>query len=50
MEIKFFDRAKALEKLESMGSENKTTIPDFYSALLQGAGDEDDQPGVGGGD
>lgn len=50
MEIKFFDRTKALEKLESIGSENKNTIPDFYSALLRGAGDEDDRPGVGGGD
>lgn len=36
MEIKFFDRLKALEKLSNMGDEGKGSLP-FYQALELGA-------------
>ncbi len=36
MEIKFFDRLKALEKLSGIGEEKKEILP-FYQALEQGA-------------
>ena len=50
MEIKFFDRLKALDKLESMVSDNDSmTAASFYEAIekstlscLQSSGDVDD--------
>lgn len=36
MEIKFFDRLKALEKLEFLGRPDKTNTSDFYNAILGG--------------
>lgn len=37
MEIKFFDRIRALEHLEAVQSENDNTAVPFYHALEQGA-------------
>ena len=37
MEIKFFDRLKALEKLEVMSSNKENHITPFYEALKMGA-------------
>ena len=34
LEIRFFDRIKALEKLESAGTEEKNRVSDFYTALV----------------
>ncbi len=42
MEIKFFDRIKALEKLECADDGNKNTVSDFYSALVGGLKSNDD--------
>ncbi len=36
MEIKFFDRLKALEKLELLNSTEKSSASDFYNAVLGG--------------
>ncbi len=36
IEIKFFDRMRALEKLEQMGDDKKTDIRPFYQAMEQG--------------
>ena len=36
MEIKFFDRLKALEKLELLNKPDKSTTSDFYNAILGG--------------
>lgn len=36
MEIKFFDRLKALEKLESSGGFEKSNESDFYKAVIGG--------------
>ncbi len=36
LEIKFFDRLKALEKLEQYGQESRKGINDFYQALVGG--------------
>ncbi len=36
LEIKFFDRLKALEKLEQYGQEDSDTPSDFYRALVGG--------------
>ena len=38
LEIKFFDRLKALEKLEQYGNEEENTSSDFYRALVSGFG------------
>ncbi len=37
MEIKFFDRLKALEKLAELSGGNEKDIPPFYAALENGA-------------
>ena len=37
MEIKFFDRLKALEKLEEMTDQGQTDAPPFYEALENSA-------------
>lgn len=36
MEIKFFDRLKALEKLELLNKPDKSSTSDFYNAILGG--------------
>lgn len=36
MEIKFFDRLKALEKLELLAKPDKNNTSDFYNAILVG--------------
>ncbi len=36
MEMKFFDRLKALEKLENSGVEQKSNESDFYKAVIGG--------------
>lgn len=36
MEIKFFDRLKALEKLEFLGKPDKNNASDFYNAIVGG--------------
>ena len=36
MEIKFFDRLKALEKLEFLAKPDKNNTSDFYNAILVG--------------
>ena len=35
MEIKFFDRIRALEKLEEAGDDSQTRLADFYGALMK---------------
>lgn len=42
MEIKFFDRIRALEKLELASSEQQHSASDFYNALLGSANLNDD--------
>ena len=34
MEIKFFDRIKALEKLEDIDENDRSNVSDFYKALV----------------
>ncbi len=41
LEIKFFDRIKALEKLETHSSGSKKGTSDFYNALVGGIADRD---------
>ena len=41
MEIKFFDRIRALEKLEAAVDDSETRLADFYSALMK-SGEERD--------
>ena len=36
MEIKFFDRLKALEKLENLKNADKSAQSDFYNAVIGG--------------
>lgn len=36
MEIKFFDRLKALEKLELLSKSDKGNTSDFYNAIISG--------------
>lgn len=36
MEIKFFDRLKALEKLELLSKPDKSNTSDFYNAIMNG--------------
>lgn len=43
LEIKFFDRLKALEKLEQYGHEEGGGSSDFYRALIGGIKDGDEQ-------
>ncbi len=46
LEIKFFDRIKALEKLEGMKQEERSRVSDFYSALAGSVcGEQPDQDG-----
>lgn len=40
MEIKFFDRIKALEKLEEIDDDNRTNVSDFYKALVNSVSEE----------
>ena len=40
LEIKFFDRIKALEKLEATQHEDKSRVSEFYSALVSGIREE----------
>ncbi len=40
MEIKFFDRIKALEKLEAAGEESQNKNSSFYNALISGIENE----------
>lgn len=37
MEIKFFDRLRALEKLEQLENNDTKKAPEFYQALINGA-------------
>ncbi len=43
LEIKFFDRLKALEKLEQYGHEENDSSSDFYKAVISGIKDGDDE-------
>ncbi len=43
LEIKFFDRIKALEKLESTDQDEGKNVSDFYTALMGGLRRSDDQ-------
>ena len=45
LEIKFFDRLKALEKLEQYGREDERGTGDFYQALIGGIGKLDHHTG-----
>ncbi len=45
LEIKFFDRMKALERLEELGVEKSNGVSDFYAALVAGSAREARGPG-----
>ncbi len=45
MEIKFFDRIRALEKLEACGAPEKQPASDFYSAIIGGIHDREQEAG-----
>lgn len=43
MEIKFFDRLKALEKLEECGTDETRSTSDFYRAVIGGVREADEK-------
>ena len=45
LEIKFFDRLKALEKLEQYGRDDENSSSDFYRALVNGIGNLKNEEG-----
>ncbi len=45
LEIKFFDRLKALEKLEEQGDDKKHGVSDFYQAVIGGLADASEDGG-----
>ena len=47
MEIKFFDRIKALEKLELLDRSQKNSASDFYNAIINGIKNSQDDDGGG---
>lgn len=47
MEIKFFDRIKALEKLEMLNQSQQNSTSDFYNAILNGIKNSQDDDGGG---